>query len=413
MALNGVVIDESELELHGVEVNLKGEGIKQKTFSDKEGKFTFEISVDKYELVFRHPGYYETALKGLDIWKQPLDGLKILLPKLARKCDPGIISGPVIQESGTAIEGVEVHLTREGGIYQTTSTDNVASVSSQESEAGIRKLGDNVVEELSILNLGLKKASSGKIAGDETKMTESEAEILELARRLWLILDEQLVSYLEQFDRLPVEEINKALRELFRIAPTVEEGGWSARIELCSVNVPDLYLATYTNWFWLGNHVSTLRVLQKSGGHWQVVGRMEETALARTLEPRYRETLKRLVKEKESLLDGPNIWMDRALGVTGKSIQMNGVSISTRSIQRFQSGELRFATIHSTLGVGQITVETLIEWEWKPGKGLEAIAWVWGDEWTYDEKIKSDVAKWHSLDKSKNGKPVRLQDYRQ
>lgn len=123
LTLSGVVVNDAGSAMYGVEVNLKGEGIEQRAFTDNEGKFKFEVSAGKYELVFRYPGYYETVVKGLDIWKQPLDSLKVLLPTLTLERDLEIISGVVIRDSGTAVEGVEVHLMKGESIYQTTSTD--------------------------------------------------------------------------------------------------------------------------------------------------------------------------------------------------------------------------------------------------------------------------------------------------
>jgi len=287
----------------------------------------------------------------------------------------------------------------------------VASNTSQNSEGMIKRLDQDVIGRIDQINLKLRNASSGKIAGNETKMARFEAQAFELAKELWSILDEQVVLYLDRNDLSSVDKINGELGALLHTTPTVDEGGWSVRIELYSSGIPNLYLAKYGNWFRPGNFISTLRVLHRVDSHWQVVGRMEETALAKTLEPQHREELKQLVKEREPLLDAPNIWVDRAIGVAGKSIQMNGMSISTRSIQPLSSGGIRFASIHTTLGVGNITVHTLIEWEWTPTKGLEAVAWVWGDQWTYDEQAKDEVARWESLDPNKKGIPVKLKDF--
>jgi hypothetical protein len=123
ITLNGVVIDDSGLGVQAVEVNLKGDGVEQRVLTDKNGKFTFEIPAGKYALVFRSPGYYETVIKDLDIWKQPLDSLTVVLPKLTLKRDLELISGVVLRESETPVEGMEVHLMRGGVIYQTTSTN--------------------------------------------------------------------------------------------------------------------------------------------------------------------------------------------------------------------------------------------------------------------------------------------------
>lgn len=92
--LSGTVIRESGSALEGVEVHLiRGGSIYQTTVTDKEGKFRFEMPRGKYELMFRYPGYVETVLKGLDIWKQPIEALRVLLPKLTLERDLEII-GP-------------------------------------------------------------------------------------------------------------------------------------------------------------------------------------------------------------------------------------------------------------------------------------------------------------------------------
>src|SRR5262245_18532714 len=63
-----------------VEVRLTGAGIEQKTITDKNGEFRFEVPVGAYELSFRHPASYEITLKGVEVKKQPLSTLKITLP---------------------------------------------------------------------------------------------------------------------------------------------------------------------------------------------------------------------------------------------------------------------------------------------------------------------------------------------
>jgi hypothetical protein len=57
-----------------------GAGIEQKTVTDHNGEFRFEAPVGTYELSFRHPAYYETTVKGVEIKKAPLSMLKITPP---------------------------------------------------------------------------------------------------------------------------------------------------------------------------------------------------------------------------------------------------------------------------------------------------------------------------------------------
>jgi hypothetical protein len=288
---------------------------------------------------------------------------------------------------------------------------NTAQVFSQENKAVIQPLDQNAIERMAQENLKLKKLFGDPGGDDEIEREQVGSQALELVRGIWAVLDEALAPYLAKNVHSSVQEINKALEALLHITPTVDEGGWTARIELYSVGTRDLCLAQYGNWFQLGTVVSTLRVLQRIGGRWQIVGRMEDTAFVKSIEPSHQEELRQLVEAREGLLDAPNTWVDRANSIARKSIQMSGMSISTRPIQQLRSGGLRFATIHTALGRGNISVETLIEWEWAPARGLEAVAWVWGDEWTYDENLKTDVARWNSLDMNKNGKLVKLSDF--
>lgn len=82
-----------------VEVRLTGAGIEQKTITDQNGEFRFEAPVGVYELTFRHPAYYETTVKGVEVKQKPLSTLKITLPlsitspQLILQRDPEII-GP-------------------------------------------------------------------------------------------------------------------------------------------------------------------------------------------------------------------------------------------------------------------------------------------------------------------------------
>jgi len=82
-----------------VEVRLTGGGIEQKTVTDQNGEFRFEAPVGTYELSFRHPAYYETTVKGVEIREKPSSTLKITLPlsiklpQLILQRDPEII-GP-------------------------------------------------------------------------------------------------------------------------------------------------------------------------------------------------------------------------------------------------------------------------------------------------------------------------------
>lgn len=82
-----------------VEVRLTGAGIEQKTITDRNGEFRFEVPVGTYELTLRHPAYYETTVKGVEVKRKPSSTLKITLPlsitvsQLILQRDPEII-GP-------------------------------------------------------------------------------------------------------------------------------------------------------------------------------------------------------------------------------------------------------------------------------------------------------------------------------
>lgn len=84
-----------------VEVELRGGGIEQRTYTDQNGEFRFEVPAGTYELTFRHPEYYETSLKGVEVKEKPSSTLKvalplkITLPQLIWQRDPEII-GPKI-----------------------------------------------------------------------------------------------------------------------------------------------------------------------------------------------------------------------------------------------------------------------------------------------------------------------------
>jgi hypothetical protein len=83
-----------------VEVRLTGDGIEQETVTDQKGEFRFEVPVGTYELTFRHPGYYGTTVRGVEVKKPPSSTLKITLPLsinstqiILQRDDPKII-GP-------------------------------------------------------------------------------------------------------------------------------------------------------------------------------------------------------------------------------------------------------------------------------------------------------------------------------
>jgi len=91
--LRGEVRLDLGFPLHGVEVILRGSDLTQRTRTDFEGKFAFEVPAGTYELVFRDPDYLETVLRGVEVKKQPLEELKVLLTKLRFERDLEII-GP-------------------------------------------------------------------------------------------------------------------------------------------------------------------------------------------------------------------------------------------------------------------------------------------------------------------------------
>jgi Carboxypeptidase regulatory-like domain len=89
-----------ERTLPDVEVRLTGAGIEQETVTDQNGEFRFEVPVGTYELAFRHPGYYEITMRGVEVKKHPSSTLKVTLPLsitstqiILQRGDPKII-GP-------------------------------------------------------------------------------------------------------------------------------------------------------------------------------------------------------------------------------------------------------------------------------------------------------------------------------
>jgi hypothetical protein len=212
----------------------------------------------------------------------------------------------------------------------------------------VEKLNENVIERINQVNQKLKTVSSGDMADSQTKVAEYEAKVIELAKELWSILDEALISYLDGNDRFTVQDLNKRLEKLLPSTEKIDQTHSSTRIELYSVGTSGLYVAEYTNMFWLGTLVSTLRVLQKVGGHWQIVGRMEETSFAKILWPQYGEKLEQSLNEKELIRpDGTvDTWWERAQVTAAWPIQMTPLRINAGSIRLVQPGGIRFVSIH-------------------------------------------------------------------
>lgn len=93
--LSGVVMSESGTPMIGVRVYLKGGEVDQMVITDKDGQFRFEVSAGKYDLIFQKSEHYETVIKDIELRRQPLNSLKIILPRLTFELDLEMI-GPIM-----------------------------------------------------------------------------------------------------------------------------------------------------------------------------------------------------------------------------------------------------------------------------------------------------------------------------
>jgi hypothetical protein len=225
-------------------------------------------------------------------------------------------------------------------------------------------------------------------------------------------LDDELVSYLDHSTPLPVKQMNKELKTSLHTTETPETLGWSAEITVYGAATGQVYLATYEDYFWAGTLISTVRVLQRVDDHWQVVGRMEDTPIATTTQSEHRTALRQALKDQKAFArkdQQPDVSWQNAQAAAAQPLQMNNVSINSRSIQLLDSGGVQFVSLHSPRSaVGEPTV---IEWLWTTTRGLGAVSWIWGDQWKYDKEAKASVAKWQSLDATKNGKTAKQEDF--
>ncbi len=250
----------------------------------------------------------------------------------------------------------------------------------------------------------------------ELKATDSEDQILAIAPKVWRALDELLVSYLDRHPGQNPDEINKSLEEILERAESMDKYGWGSNVELYPTGIPDLYLADCVDFYWANNVISTFHVIAKSAGRWGVVGRMEDSSLIRSLAPSHRaETKATLARRYETYKKspppkGPEPIQERIQRqVVAVHIEKNNLGFLRYSIKPLESGGIQFDTLHETRFA--VSEPTLVEWEWTRDKGLRAMSWVWADEWTYSEDVKGNTAKWHSVDKKREGVTVRQDDY--
>ena len=80
--LEGLVTDSTGAVIPGASVTISREGETQRTISGDRGRFSFQISVGRYDLEVYLRGFIRTRLFQVDIPKQPLEPLLIVLPRL-------------------------------------------------------------------------------------------------------------------------------------------------------------------------------------------------------------------------------------------------------------------------------------------------------------------------------------------
>lgn len=262
----------------------------------------------------------------------------------------------------------------------------------------------HVIDTLDQLNRELKKA------------TDSEDQILAIAPKVWRALDELLLSYLDRHPGQDPDQVTKELDAMLGWAETGDKYGWGAHVELYSTGIPDLYLADCVDFYWANNVISTFHVVAKSADHWEVVGRMEDSSLIRSFASSHRAETKATLARRYEIYKkspppkGPEPIQERIQRqVVAVHIEKNNLEILRYSVKPLESGGIQFVTRHTTRFA--VTEPTVVDWEWTRDKGLRAMSWVWADEWTYSKDVKGNTAKWHSIDKKREGVTVREDDY--
>jgi len=271
----------------------------------------------------------------------------------------------------------------------------------------------NIFDTYAALEKRASAASSSAEQLDQIKEQQNR-EIDALARDVWNILDDSLTTLLNQSASHSLTELNSELEQTLQTTTTPERFGWSAEIRLSATPITDLYLATYQNFYTANDVVSTLRVMKKGIDGWQVVGKMEEEPLITDVEPKHRSELKQFVKAQERALSfhrdaSSYLALQSARATVHYPIAQDNIVISSGSIKLLNRGGLDFVSLHfprSTQG----SEPTAIEWQWSATGGLDATAWVWGDQWMYDSTSDRTTAKWQSVDRNKNGTKVVLED---
>lgn len=229
-----------------------------------------------------------------------------------------------------------------------------------------------------------------------------ETEVIRAAPKIWSILDEALVAYLDDNRERRGKDIKKSVEDLFEGTMVSDEHFWSDLIELYDVGRRDQVLAIYANFYSFSHLLSTFRVLQLVNHHWTIVGRMEDSILVKELAPEHRQEAGKSAKKESKY---PTLQQ----AIASAPIEFNGLQVSSRSIERLQPDGLRFVTFHTPRYV--VSEPTLIEWEWVPANGLAVKSWVWGDEWVYDQKTKTSMATWHPFETNKKARTVKMTDY--
>lgn len=246
----------------------------------------------------------------------------------------------------------------------------------------------------------------------EVQRASSESDFSGILPRIWQVLDEATISYLNQH---PNESVQLANRGLEALLETTTTDGWSSEVDLYSPGKPDLLVGAYTYFYTAGSCVTTFHVFRRSAEGWQVVGRMEESSFVKSQTPAHRAEARAQAKQEylaaknRSPMDHPISEKSHLLTeVATTPLQANGISIVSQSVQPLDDGGLQFTSTH--LPRYAVSEPTVVKWEWTPSTGLKAVAWVWADQWTYDVNEKSEVAEWQTADRSKKGTRVRLRD---
>jgi hypothetical protein len=248
----------------------------------------------------------------------------------------------------------------------------------------------------------------------ELKQASALDDQVELSKTLWELFDEQLPVFLDQHLQLTLKDLNKGLETLLQSESDVDDIHSKCAIELYQTGDPNLLISRYDDLIWFGNGISTIRVIQRTNNHWHMAGRMEDATLYQKTYPEHQKNLRQeqsrqFAKAGKVGMDKPPTEHEQYVGaLASRPLSAMAILFEPSSIHLLPQGGVGFIAIH--IAGASITVDSPVQWEWKPSKGLEAVAWIWGDQWTYDEQERSEVAEWQTADKAKKGLRVKLQD---